>query len=198
MISKRPPKYYTVPELCEILDLSERYLRGSILPNVPEAHRDTSSRTHYYYGRAVMEAWRRRDKSSSPDELMVGDSPAIEKYRHIKFLREKLAYEESLRKLIPVEVINMVFTRIANQIHQSTIILRKQFGDRAAQIIEDCIEQIHEETNDLCVALETPTVEDTADGYNTDEFPIEGIEGPDTLVYGESESREETDDEGIR
>lgn len=193
MITKRPPKYFTVAELCEILDISERYLRGSILPNVSEQHKDMTSRTHYFYGRAVMEAWRRRDKSSSPDELMMGgDSPAIEKYRHIKYLREKLAYEEALGKLIPVEAIHMVLTRIANQINQTTILLRRQFGDRAAEMIEDALTQIQEETSELCTALETPTIEDTADGYDPDEFASEGDEGPGSMVHGEGEISEET------
>lgn len=193
MIPKRTPKYFTVAELCEILDISERYLRGSILPNVSEQHKDMTSRTHYFYGRAVMEAWRRRDKSSSPDELLMGgESPAIEKYRHIKYLREKLAYEESLGKLIPVEAIHMVLTRIANQINQTTIILRRQFGDRAAEILDDALTQIHEETTELCTALGTPTTEDTAYGYDPDEFADEGDEGPDSMVHRESESTEET------
>ena len=186
MIENRKTGWYSVPEICEFLSVGERWLRR-ILQQVPRKYVDTTSRTHYYQGRAVVDAWRPQSSTGEEDMLAGPAGENLEKYRFEAWLLKRMERQEKEGKLLPADSLHHILSRFAALTLEAKRELRVSYGNDAAEILDRAIDGFGDELEDLLEGI-------TTDGNAVDTEQDEGDQGSDSVLSGEREGAEETAD----
>jgi len=95
-------------------------------------------------------AW--RDHTKKDDPLLAGRSdPELARYRMARAELAELDLEERRRNLIPREEVHRVMEAVATALRSAALVLEKQYGDQAREILEDALDAARRHV----VALET-------------------------------------------
>lgn len=97
------------------------------------------------YSLKEMIAWRQEDlrrqvQVADGDPAMVGDSPALERFREARAKMVELDLEERNRRLLQVDVVESGMQRAAKVLRDAVETLQREFGPEARDLIEGALD----------------------------------------------------------
>ena len=145
MTKRDKRRWWTRIQMAEMFDLTAGGFQRSIQPHIPaEAIKQGEAKRLLFNGRAVIEAYasHRKPETTSDPELAGDGSPALERYRAAR--AEIAEYDLQIRRgdLMARADVHAGLTEAGAILRRKIARLRKAYGDDAAQIITDAVDDM--------------------------------------------------------
>lgn len=159
--------WFTKAEMAAMFGISERYFDREIRPLAPRDALRREGRCMMFLAFKILHVWRDNAIADAltdctKDGIMVGAStPALEDLRRARAELAKLDLEERRHSLLPREGIRTAFGRVASILRAAGDTLLHRFGEEAAEILSDAIDDADGEMKQVAGAAETHDLTET-------------------------------------
>lgn len=150
-IERLRPKWFNIHEVCEFLDITPSHFRNTIIPNIDGKWVDKSQKQHLYYGKAVVRAFTR---PSEPDTVISGTDKHTLRLKRAQADMAEMKRDEYAGVLIPVQAVYRPLNFLGSQLKNACLRLRELYGDPAAEIIRNVIEDYEGQIEEMCKSLD--------------------------------------------
>lgn len=142
---KRSDTWFTTTEAARVFGMTPEGFRRSVAPLAPEpARRNTKAGSEWNLPQ-VLDAWVQDqvERRSGPDAaaLAGGNSPALERLRHLMIEEKKLTLAERRAQLLDRSEMHGQLGRIAARLRRSLDTLQRRCGHVAHEILSSALDE---------------------------------------------------------